>query len=266
MGRLLVREGVPLQAVIARQPQAAWRAVRFIGAGKGETFESLSLADASVFLVSVSDGATPGVAERLARLRDNWRGTVVLHTCGSLPASVLEPLRKRGAAVGSLHPFQTVPTRGAGVRNLLGCFWGIEGDAAALRVTRRWVRLLKGRAFPVRASRKTLYHASAVLSCGGLVALVEQCAQLLRSAGVPEKIARPMLAGFVAETVRNFGALGARRALTGPAVRSDWETIERHRRALRRFAPRALPIYDALTREMIRLAGKKAARAFRKAK
>lgn len=224
------------------------------------------MADASLFLICVSDGEIPRVAATLARVRSDWRGTVVLHTCGSLSASALEPLRRRGAAAGSLHPFQTVPSREVGVRNLVGCFWGIEGDAAALRVARRWVRLLNGRTFPVRSSRKTLYHAAAVLSCGALVALVEQSVQLLRRAGVPEKIARPMLAEFVTEAVQNFAALGARRALTGPAVRGDWETIEQHRRALRRFAPRVLAVYDTLTREMLRLAGKKAAPALGKAR
>lgn len=257
LGRLLARAGVPIRYIVARRRAAARRAARFIGAGRAVAFESGLIGAAKVFLLTVSDDAVASVAAELARRRDDWRGTVVLHTSGSLPASVLAPLARRGARVGSLHPFQSVPTREAGARNLVGSFWSFEGDAAAARLARRWVRRLKGTLFTMRASRKTLYHAAAVVSCGGLVAQLDQSARMLARAGVPARITRLLLAQFAAETLRNFAALGARRALTGPAARGDWGTVERHRRALRRFAPDALALYDALTRHMARLAGRR---------
>jgi len=117
------------------------------------------------------------------------------------------------------------------------------------------VKLLRGVAFPVRASRKDLYHLAAFLTCPTVVTLMECAARLLKEAGVPGRIARPMLAQFVAETAKNFAALGGQQALTGPVVRRDWVTIRKHLAALRRFSPDFVPAYSALLRPMLELAG-----------
>ena len=240
LGRLLVDAGVPVRYVAARRPAATRRAIRFIGSGQAVGLGASELADAAVILITTSDGAIGEVARKLARLRRDWTGKVVLHTCGALPAAVLRPLQRRGAAIGALHPFQTIPNAAAGVRSLRGGFWGIEGDVEAVRVAKRWVSKLGGVAFHVRPKQKTLYHAAAFLTCPTVVTLMNNSARLLRLTGVPAKTVRPMLHRFVAQTAENFSALGAKRALTGPAVRGDWSTIRKHLRALRRSAPASL--------------------------
>lgn len=260
LGKLLTRAGFPVLFVAARRPAAARRAVRFIGSGRPLGLSAHELIEAPVILLTTSDAALPQVVRDLASRggeRDGWSRKVVLHTCGSLPTTVLRPLRRRGAAIGSLHPFQTIPSPAAGVRNLAGCFWGIEGDPAAREVATRWVKALGGVSFRVRSAQKALYHAAAFLVCPTVVTLMDRSAHLLQRSGVPAKIARPMLERFVAETARNFVEFGSRRALTGPAARGDWPTIRRHLAALRRFSPAAIPVYTALLRAMLRLVGRR---------
>ncbi len=256
LGRLLNRTGFKVGLVAARRPAAARRAARFVGAGRAVPLDSPELTDAAILLLTVSDSALGEVARDLASRRDDWSGRVILHTCGSLPASILQPFRRRGAAAGCIHPFQTVPSPEAGVRNLVGCYWAIEGDRNARRLARRWVRALKGVSFAVHPEKKTLYHLSAFLTCPTIVTLMNFSARLLRVSGVQGHIARPMLADFVRETARNFEDFGARRSLTGPAARGDWTTLRRHLAALRRFFPQALPTYKALVRAMLMVAGR----------
>jgi predicted short-subunit dehydrogenase-like oxidoreductase (DUF2520 family) len=259
MGHLLSQSGISVALIGGRRPAAVRRAVRFIGMGIPTSLSDPRISSVSVVLIATSDAAVAGVARQLARLgdgRDAWRGRVVLHICGSLPSAVLAPLRLRGAAVGSIHPFQTVPSPQAGVRSLRGCYWAIEGDPPALRVARGWIKRLEGIAFTIPAGAKPLYHLSAFMACPTVVTLMAQSARLLTQAGVPERISRPMLRQFVAETARNFAALGPRQALTGPAVRGDWTTIRRHLAALRKSAPEFLPVYRSLLAAMLRLAGK----------
>jgi len=258
MGRLLAQSRVPIAFIAARNPAAARRAVRFIGEGKPIALADPRLQRASVLLIATSDSAVAQVARELAQQgngRGAWQGKIVLHTCGSLPSAALRPLKLRGAAIGSLHPYQTVPSPQAGVRNLRGCFWALEGDRRALRVARDWVRRLGGVTFSVRPREKTLYHLSAFIVCPTVVTLMAQATSLLRQAGVPLRISRPMLRQFVTETAKNFADLGARRALTGPAVRGDWMTIRRHLTALKRSAPAFVPVYQSLLQAMLTLAG-----------
>jgi predicted short-subunit dehydrogenase-like oxidoreductase (DUF2520 family) len=257
MGKLLRSAGFPVRFVAARRIAAARHATKFIGGGRAVSLDSSELEGASIFLLTTSDAVLAPIAARLAGVLSGWKGKVALHTCGSLPASVLTPLRKEGAAVGSLHPFQTIPNPTEGLRNLRNCFWGIEGDPAARRVATRWVKALEGVAFAVPPEKKILYHAAAFLVCPTEITLLERSTLLLRQCGIREKIARPMLAQIVAETVSNFAKLGARRALTGPAVRGDWPVIRGHLRALECSAPDVLPVYKSLLRAMLRLAGRR---------
>ena len=261
LGRLLMLAGVRIGWVAARRLASARRAVRFIGAGRAVTLDSADVASAQVLLLTTSDSALAEVALALAERRENWRGAIVLHTSGAWPAggkdSVLQPFRQRGASAASLHPLQTVPSAEAGVRNLIGCFWAIEGDVQAVKLARRWVRALCGTGFTLRPRRKAVYHASAVLACAGVVTLMESSRRLLEQCGVAPKRARRMLEGFVSETAKNFGALGARRALTGPAVRGDWATIRKHLVALEGDAPELVPLYEELLHSMWRLSGRR---------
>jgi predicted short-subunit dehydrogenase-like oxidoreductase (DUF2520 family) len=257
MGKLLKASGVPIRWVAARRLAAARQAVRFIGGGKPLTLLDPRLTEAATIILTTSDGALPEVAKQLASgsgKRNAWRGKVVLHTCGSLPSIVLQPLKRQGAAIGGLHPFQTVPSPSAGTRNLRGCYWGIEGDRAAMRIARRYLRALAGVPVNVRPTQKALYHLAAFLVCPTLVTLMEKSARLLSRAGIPGGVARPMLKQFVTETAASFAALGAKRALTGPAARGDWATLERHLAALRKASPEVVPLYRELVRAMLRLA------------
>ncbi|HEV2686988.1 MAG TPA: Rossmann-like and DUF2520 domain-containing protein, partial [Bryobacteraceae bacterium] len=224
LGKLLDNEGFKVLLVAARRMAAARRAIRFIGSGQPVGLDSAELKHAQVFLVTTSDAALARVARQLAGLNKDWSRRIVLHTSGSVPASVLAPLKRRGAAIGSLHPFQTIPNPAAGVRNLRGCTWGIEGDPSARRVAKRWVKALGGATVQIRAGKKTIYHASAFMVCPTLVTLMNYSVRLLRHSGVSEKMARQMLARITAETANNFADLGGRRALTGPVMRGDWVT------------------------------------------
>ena len=259
LGRLLAQSRVPIAVVAGRQLSAATRGARFIGMGKPISVADLQPQSAAVFLITTSDSSLAEVASNLARQgtgKNPWRGKVVLHTCGSLPSGILSPLKQRGAAIGSLHPYQTVPSPRTGVRSLCECFWAVEGDRRAARVARDLIKMLQGTAFSVRPEEKMLYHLSAFLVCPTVVTLMAQSADLLKKAGVPPKISRPMLRQFVAETARNFADFGGSRALTGPAVRGDWTTICRHRAALRRSAPEFISVYESLLKAMLRLANK----------
>jgi predicted short-subunit dehydrogenase-like oxidoreductase (DUF2520 family) len=255
LGRVLRDAGVEIRFITARRIEKARRAVRFIGGGKAVTLDAPCLAEVDVILVTAADAAVESVARKIAHGRDDWSKRVVLHTCGSLAASVLEPFKRRGAWAGSLHPYQTIPTPKAGVRNLLGCYWAVEGDRRAVALAKSWVKMLRGTAFEITADAKPLYHLSAFLACPTIVTLMEHSARLLRKAGVPDRLARPMLAKFVQETAGNFAEFGAQQALTGPAVRGDWETLDKHVAQLRRHAPEAVPLYGEMVRLMLRIAG-----------
>lgn len=257
LARLLAEAGFPIRLVAARRLAAARRAVAFIGGGRPVTLRTPELSGASVIFITTSDSAVAAVARQLAGLREDWSGRVVLHTSGSLPASVLAPFKKRGAAIGSLHPFQTIPSPAAGVQNLRNGYWAIEGDPKALRFAKRVVKSLGGVAFLMPGAKRVLYHAAAFVVCPTIVTLMDWSGRMLERSGAPPRVIRPMLREFVMETVRNFADFGGRKSLTGPAARGDWGVIRRHLADLRRDFPDTVALYKELVRAMLRLADKR---------
>ena len=75
---------------------------------------------------------------------NEWRGRTVFHSSGALTSDVLAPLRAKGAYVASVHPGMTFVRKS--VPTLEGVPFGVEGDPAAVRMAKRLVQDLGGKA------------------------------------------------------------------------------------------------------------------------
>ena len=170
--------------------------------------------------------------------------TVVAHLAGSLGLDVLDGHPNRGA----LHPLVALPSSEVGARRLVaGAWFAVAGDGpAATGLVEAVVADLGGRSFPVADADRAAYHAAAAIASNHVVALLAQAERVAESVGVP-------LAAYldlVRATVDNVAELGPAAAITGPAARGDWATIERHRGAL---SADELDAYDAMVRAVRRM-------------
>jgi predicted short-subunit dehydrogenase-like oxidoreductase (DUF2520 family) len=181
-----------------------------------------------LLLLAVPDGAIAAVA---AAVRPS-PATVVAHVAGSLGLDVLAPHTRRAG----IHPLVPLPPPPVGAQRLAGGAWfAVAGDFLATAV----VEALGGRPLEVADGARAAYHAAACIASNHLVALLGQAERVASGAGVP----LGAYLDLVQATVDNVRALGPAAALTGPAARGDWATVERHRAAL---DPSELPAYDAM--------------------
>ncbi|HET7749526.1 MAG TPA: Rossmann-like and DUF2520 domain-containing protein [Terriglobales bacterium] len=200
---------------------------------------------AEVVWICVPDSNIAACARELARLAD-WQGKIALHPSGALASDELQALRRRGASVASAHPLMTFVRRSSPA--LAGVPFGIEGDAVAARLARRLVRDLGGQSFSVCRQDKALYHAWGAFASPLLIALLASAEQVARAAGVRSRAtARKRMLPILQQTLRNYGALGPADAFSGPLVRGDVATVQRHLRALGKL-PAAKQAYVALAR------------------
>ncbi len=105
--------------------------------------------------------------------------------------------------------------------------------------------------FELADDERPLYHAGAVVAASFLVTLHEIASELFRAAGAPPEALEPLMR----RTIENGFAP------TGPHVRGDWETIDRHVAEIRERRPDLEPLYRALSEETVRLAAQAAAPA-----
>jgi len=179
----------------------------------------------------------------------DWRGKVAFHASGALSSDELSVLRKRGAAVASVHPMMTF-VQGA-VPVLKGVPFGVEGDAAAVRVARRIVRDLGGEMFIVRPVNKVAYHAWGAFASPLLIAALVTAEQVARAAGLSARNARKNILPIVRQTLANYAQLGPAGAFSGPLVRGDVAIVRKHLGVLKRI-PGTAEVYVALARAALR--------------
>jgi predicted short-subunit dehydrogenase-like oxidoreductase (DUF2520 family) len=247
LGRRLREEGWKIGVVVTRSEASARRAVRFIGAGQAHAVAVRSILASQVILIAVPDDEIAGVASELARIGgEELQGRVVLHTSGALDSRVLDPVKERGAAVGSMHPLQTFT--GRNVPSLEGRVFAIEGDAAGVRVARQIARSLGGSPAPIAGEKKVLYHAAAAIAAGQVLAVEEAATQLLISLGMGRREAVRALLPLTKQVLENFERLGPHAAWTGPLSRGDYKVVAAHLRALRDSPEEIATAYEALNR------------------
>jgi predicted short-subunit dehydrogenase-like oxidoreductase (DUF2520 family) len=256
LGRLLAEAGYEISEVVCRRVATARAAARFIGGGRPTAFGSVRRIEARILLVATPDDAIRATAERLARLDQPFDGVVVLHTSGARDSSELEPLRARGAAIGSLHPLQSFPSAELGVALVGGSVFALEGDKAAVRTGRRLASDLGGHPVRLRKGAKALYHAAAVLASGGVTALLDVSLEAMERAGLARADALRAILPLVEGTVANVKRVDTAEALTGPFARGDQGTIERNRAALTGLGEPARQLYDLLGARGARLRGR----------
>jgi predicted short-subunit dehydrogenase-like oxidoreductase (DUF2520 family) len=209
---------------------AGWAVRPAVGRRDGTAARAAAAEDADLVLIATPDAA---VAEVAAAIRP-VAGTVVAHVAGSLGLDVLAP-HARPAAV---HPLVALPDPEVGARRLsAGAWFAVAGDPMAESV----VAALGGRSFAVADADRARYHAAACIASNHLVALLGQAARV-----APPGVPLEAYLDLVRATVENVAELGPEAALTGPAARGDWPTIERHRAALAALDPTELDGYDAL--------------------
>ncbi len=189
--------------------------------------------DVDLLVIATPDDQVAGVASQV----DPVDGTVVVHLSGSLGLDVLAPHRRRG----SLHPLVPLPTPEVGAGRLRsGITFAVAGDPVAGMLA----EALGGRAVCVPDDRRASYHAAASIAANHLVALIGQVERVAASAGLP----LDAFAGLMRAATDDAFSLGPRAALTGPAARGDWDTVERHRRELAAMSGHRteLAAYDAM--------------------
>jgi len=210
-----------------------------------------AVADAAdLVFITTPDDAIAGVAAQV-----RWRpGVWVVHVSGAESLDVLEPARRAGAAVGSIHPLQTFADHEQAVAAMPGSTFALEGDGLLLDCLRQMVAVLRGRAVELRPQDKALYHAAAVLVSNYVVTLMDMATTLWQQFGADEDSATQALVPLLQGTVDNLRRLGLPEALTGPIARGDLGTVRRHLEALAAWAPDLLPAYRELGLQTIPVA------------
>ncbi|MCM1490278.1 MAG: DUF2520 domain-containing protein [Muribaculum sp.] len=173
--------------------------------------------DADLYIISVSDSAVEEVAGKLPKVKG-----IVVHTTGSVPMSALKNVECKG--YGVVYPFQTIskqrPLDAEEIPLLL--------EASDTATSDFLVNTAHEYGFDkiqmADSKKRGIVHLTGTFACNFTNAMIAISQKILSETGIDAAIVNPL----IAETFEKIKKIPAKEAQTGPAIRKDSHTLEKH--------------------------------------
>lgn len=190
--------------------------------------------ETDIIIISVNDGSIEQVADSIECNED----TIIVHTAGSVPMSVLG----RTDNAGVLYPLQTF-SRGR-VINMKAVPFFIEAtDEYTLNILKDLALLIGSSAHQCVSEKRKFLHLAAVFASNFPNFLMTIGSDIVSHAGFNPGVLNPL----IKETTGKAVAVGSALAQTGPARRNDIETINNHLEMLS-YSPEYHDLYEQISR------------------
>lgn len=172
--------------------------------------------------ITVQDDHIEHVVLDLVQLGVNLEDKLIFHTSGVHDVSILKPLK---AHIFSLHPLKAFSRVVEDSEELKRIYFSLESaDLSA----KQWVETLGISYFEIASEDKKKYHAGAAIVSNYLVAVLDFGMKQFMDIGIDEQTALKALWPLITGSLNNIQRFGTRSALTGPIVRGDMNTINKH--------------------------------------
>ena len=236
LGGALAGAGHRIVQVYSRTAAHATALAGTLGAGATTDPTTIDI-HADVYILAVKDDAIAAVA---AQLPAGLKGTVV-HTAGSVGMDVLNG---HAEACGVLYPLQTFSKAKPVDFSVIPV--AVEAsDDTALAGLETLAGSVSGRVFRCDSRQRLSLHVAAVFACNFTNHFYAIAADMLGEHGLDFDLIRPL----IFETAQKVMEHRPADVQTGPAVRHDVRTMEKHLELLRDH-PALAGLYELISRRI----------------
>lgn len=193
---------------------------------------------ADCYIIAVKDDAIATVASHLKQAQG-----IVLHTSGATSIDILKGI---GVGHGVLYPLQTFSkTKSVALQNVPFC---IEADTReTLEKVSAIAQLLSYNVSEVSSEQRNILHLAAVFACNFSNHLYQLSAELLKEHHLNFDLLKPL----ILETAQKVQSAPPKEVQTGPAVRHDEKTMQKHL-SLLEGAPELKFLYTLMSESIIK--------------
>ncbi|GAB4135240.1 MAG: DUF2520 domain-containing protein [Bacteroidia bacterium] len=218
IGKALFKSGHTITGVYSQRPAHARKLASHLHAAPFRHTDYIPESD--FILIAVKDDAIPEVVKNIGQ-----SDAIVLHTAGSVDVSILKSFKKYGA----LYPLQTLSVRReVPFKNVPLCIEGSDPD------TERQIELLAASAgspvYKMNSAQRLAAHTAAVFACNFTNFMYAQAEEILKAG----RLNRELLFPLIEETAAKVKTMQAKEAQTGPALRHDQTTMNKHKTLLKK--------------------------------
>jgi predicted short-subunit dehydrogenase-like oxidoreductase (DUF2520 family) len=213
----LENAGHSVKEIFSRNPRHAKALQKRLYNAEINPSLDFSQSEIDVLIICVTDDAIGEVAMEMA-LPEN---AIVVHTSGSQAISKLSYTGTEN--IGVFYPLQTF-TRGKQIEFADIPILIEAENRHTLKSLKHLAGSISKNTHAVASNDRMAIHVAAVFACNFSNYLFALAEQLLNKQGFELDILRPL----IAETLNKSLDIGSEQAQTGPAVRGDLETLDKH--------------------------------------
>jgi predicted short-subunit dehydrogenase-like oxidoreductase (DUF2520 family) len=231
--RSFIEKGWPIDSVLVRDPLKAQEQLPEAVKEKVQTLNPALLFQirSKLIFLAVSDHSIETLSDTLVLREDQ----ALIHTSGAIAITALQHKRK-----GVFYPLQTL-TRGRDLALYDTPILIEGGDSQTADKLLELGKSISKQVKLVSSQERLQYHLAAVFVSN----FVNDLYYIAQEALAKEKLPMELLHPLMKETLAKAIDLGPWNAQTGPAIRKDEITLNRHRRLIKDDQVRE--IYDLLT-------------------
>lgn len=217
LSAIIQRAGHEIVQVVSRNDENAKKLASKYNAQSGTLLDK-EFADADIYIVAITDAGL----ESIEKVK-GFKNKLIVHTAGSVPMDVL---KNCSSTYGVLYPLQTLLKE---AEHLPEIPFLVEGNnKETLHRVSEFARTLSDKVIPTNDSERLHYHIAAVFVgnfTNHLMAMAESfCAK--------EKLDFNVLLPLINEVTYKANHFSPHKVQTGPAIREDIVTLNRHLQAL----------------------------------
>ena len=236
LGKAFKMAGQNITQVWSRSADKAAELADSVGSTAVSELSSIT-PDADLYILAVNDDAIRSVAEQLPATSG-----LIVHTSGTTSLDVLDGISDR---TGVFYPIQTFSKSKA--VDLRQVPISIEGRSEEItEALHSLASRLSEKVFEMNSVQRRTIHAAAVFACNFTNHMYVLAHELLKEQGLTFDLLRPL----IAETAAKIQSADPATVQTGPAIRNDQSTIDKHLELLN-GSPDLKDLYEKLSQSII---------------
>lgn len=239
MGKRLKSKGLPIAQVLGRNPERAQQLAEALNAPWSSDYSEM-MPRADWVLMAVRDDAIEQVAEQIAPF---CAESLVTHTSGATPGKVLKPHFER---CGVFYPLQSFSLERSPVWSKIP-FCVDASTQEDVLFLKKMAKTIGNLVYQVNDEQRALLHVAAVFANNFANHCFTIAEKILDEKELPFEMLHPLMEETLAKALHD----APERMQTGPAIRGDVETINRHLHLLEKH-PAWRELYLGLTHSINR--------------
>ncbi len=232
LGYALKKNEYKLEAIYSKSIESAQTLAEHLHTHKFDSITKSVNLNTNVWMLTVKDSAIEEVASYMAERFTNLEGHLFVHFSGGKTIAALEPLRKAGAKIASMHVMQTFPSKTP--IELSGNFAVIESNEKEISDALSEFALTLGLSpYNLNSFEKIFYHLGGVFSSNFINATFAN-AKLCENQIKSEILSfNDLLYPIAQQTIENIKEKGIEKSISGPVQRGDLEVVVQHLKTLK---------------------------------